>query len=237
MQLFYAPEINESNRFFTFSKEESRHIIKVLRKSSGDRIHITDGLGKEFACEIREDNPKHCEVEIIESFYHNKEWNYHLHLFVAPTKNMDRFEWFVEKCTEIGIDEITPIICDHSERKLIKIERIEKIAIAAAKQSLKWHFPKINAMTTFKDVINTSGADQNLIAHCYDEAKLGLFDSLDCNKPKINLFIGPEGDFSLEEVQYALDKDYRPISLGKSRLRTETAGVVACHTVSLKFEI
>lgn len=231
MQLFYNPEITDQSKQFTFDKTESRHIVRVLRKKEGDTILITNGLGDLFTSEIEIANDKRCLVKILESKSHKKPWNYYLHIAIAPTKLNDRFEWFLEKATEIGVDEITPIICDHSERKILKLDRMEKIVNSAAKQSLKFHFPKLNKPITFNQFINSEFNGQLFIAHCESTSKKSLKSAL---KPatKTTILIGPEGDFSTKEIQQSLEHNFIPVSLGESRLRTETAGIVAVHSVN-----
>jgi len=231
MQLFYNSEISSTTEQFTFDKTESRHIVKVLRKSEGDHIFITNGLGELFTSEIIIANDKRCLVQIKEVKTHNKPYNYYLHIAIAPTKLNDRLEWFLEKATEIGIDEITPIICDHSERKTVKMERMEKIVHSAAKQSLKFHFPKLNDPISFKQFMNSNFEGQLFIAHCEETDKKSLKSEL---KPNLNttILIGPEGDFSIKEIHQSLEHNFIPVSLGESRLRTETAGIVAVHSVA-----
>ena len=231
MQLFYNSEINSDSQQFTFDKTESRHIVRVLRKKEGDKIFITNGLGDLFTSEIEIANDKRCLVKILESKTHLKPWNYYLHIAIAPTKLNDRFEWFLEKATEIGIDEITPIICDHSERKVLKLDRMEKIVHSAAKQSLKFHFPKLNEPLSFIQFINSDFNGQLFIAHCEETSKKTLKSVL---KPSTNttILIGPEGDFSIKEIKQSLEHNFIPVSLGTSRLRTETAGIVAVHSVT-----
>jgi 16S rRNA (uracil1498-N3)-methyltransferase len=231
MQLFYNPTITKNTKQLTFDKTESRHIVRVLRKKEGDLVFITNGLGYLFTAKIILANDKKCLVEIIESENKPATKNYYLHIAIAPTKLNDRFEWFLEKATEIGIDEITPIICEHSERKVVKMKRMEKIIHAAAKQSLKFNFPKINEPTSFQKFIETSFEGKKLIAHCEDTAKNSLKSILQ-KKEKTTILIGPEGDFSTNEIQQSLEHNYIPVSLGESRLRTETAGVVAAHSVA-----
>ncbi len=232
MQLFYNRHIKPNDQAFSFDKIESKHIVRVLRKKAGDILYITNGFGFLFTAEVSIASDKKCMVNILNVEQKAKSWSYHLHIAIAPTKNNDRFEWFLEKATEIGIDEITPIICDHSERKFLKIARLQKIVEGAAKQSLKFHFPILNEPTTFKEFIAQHKATQLYIAHCEDEDKTPLQSQLD-NITDITILIGPEGDFSTEEIKNALSKKYIPISLGESRLRTETAGIVATHTVSI----
>lgn len=231
MQLFYNPTITKNTKQITFEKTESRHIVRVLRKKEGDLVFITNGLGYLFTAKIILANDKKCLVKIIESENKPTTKNYYLHIAIAPTKLNDRFEWFLEKATEIGIDEITPILCEHSERKVVKMERMEKIIHAAAKQSLKFTFPIINEPTTFKKFIETSFEGKKLIAHCENTTKNSLKSILQ-KKDKTTILIGPEGDFSPNEIQQSLEHNYIPVSLGESRLRTETAGVVATHSVA-----
>ncbi|RPE00053.1 16S rRNA (uracil(1498)-N(3))-methyltransferase [Aureibaculum marinum] len=231
MQLFYTPDITTTSDSFSFDKAESRHIVKVLRKKLGDPLYITNGKGHLFTSEITVSSDKNCSVKIIEVKTKEKPWKYNLHIALAPTKNIDRFEWFLEKATEIGIDEITPILCDHSERKIIKTDRLKRILESAMKQSLKYQLPKLNALTPFSEFIDTTTNSNLFIAHCENTQKKNLKEALEPNK-NATILIGPEGDFSTEEIKKALNKGYQPISLGESRLRTETAGVVAVNAVS-----
>ena len=236
MQLFYNQDINTSSDQISFTKEESRHIVKVLRKNIGDILNITDGKGKLFSAEVTQASDKKC-VAIIKNWDEKpKTWNYHLHIAIAPTKLNDRFEWFLEKATEIGIDEITPVLCDHSERRHVKPERMEKVIISAMKQSLKFNKPVLNGPIKFKDFIKKNDWDLGMMAHCEDGIKNHLSKHLPFPQ-KIMILIGPEGDFSVDEINQALAQAVKPITLGESRLRTETAGIVACHTVSLLNEI
>ena len=199
MQLFYNPNISDNAKEVTLDKEESRHIVKVLRMKESDTFKITNGKGSFFSAEIISANPKSCLVKIISQEKQNP-LPYQLHLAVAPTKLNDRYEWFLEKATEIGISEITPIICDHSERK---------------------------------DFIDSKKSSEELkyIAHCEETDKKSLKAVL-LPRQKITIMIGPEGDFSNEEIEFAKQSGFIPVTLGKSRLRTETAAVVACHSVA-----
>jgi len=230
MQLFYNPDIQETTSSFTFSKEESRHIVKVLRKSVGDVLSITNGNGWLFDAEIINADIKKCQANISNATKQSKR-NFKLHLAVAPTKMNDRFEWFLEKATEIGIDTITPILCDHSERKVIKLDRFEKILQSAMKQSLQYYLPTINELTSFNSFINTDFEGQRYIAHCEETDRKSLKAELQQNKD-ITILIGPEGDFSVKEIKMALQHNFIPVTLGNTRLRTETAAVVACHSVA-----
>lgn len=229
MQLFYSQNISTDNPTFTFDKDESKHIIKVLRRKIGDTLHVTDGNGNLFTTEITLDSDKACMTQIIEHklIPHTP---FRLHLAVAPTKMNERYEWFLEKATEIGIHEITPIICEHSERKIVKTERFERIVQSAMKQSLQMYLPKLNQPISLKEFLNQDHQGELYIAHCEeDQEKILLKDSILPHKNYL-LLVGPEGDFSPSEIQLALDKGYKPVSLGHTRLRTETAAVVAVHS-------
>ncbi|WP_435139419.1 16S rRNA (uracil(1498)-N(3))-methyltransferase [Formosa sp. A9] len=231
MQLFYNPDITENSQELAFSKDESRHIIKVLRKTNGDMLQVTNGNGWLFNVKLTLADIRNCLAVITEkTFQHPKP--YRVHLAVAPTKMNDRYEWFLEKATEIGIDTITPIICDHSERKVVKLERFEKILQSAMKQSLHYYMPVLNAPTSFKDFIAAPFEGQKFIAHCEETQKTSLKHSLNPNTD-ITILIGPEGDFSTQEIALALKNNFKPVALGNTRLRTETAAIVACHTAAL----
>ena len=229
MQLFYNPTINEATETFSFDKEESKHIIKVLRKKDTDILHVTNGLGFLFTTEITLASDTKCTVKII-SFEKAAASKFRLHLAVAPTKMNDRYEWFLEKATEIGIQEITPIICDHSERKVINNERFDKILLAAMKQANELYLPNLNPAITFKEFMNLQNDDIKYIAHCEETDKKTLKSVLQSNQ-NITMLIGPEGDFSQKEIALALSNNYTAVSLGNTRLRTETAAIVACHSV------
>jgi 16S rRNA (uracil1498-N3)-methyltransferase len=229
MQLFFT-ENPESE--IVLSKEESKHATKVLRKKEGDILNFTDGKGGFYKAEITVADTKKCRLQIISSEQKPKQHNYHLHIAIAPTKNMDRYEWFLEKATEIGIDEITPIICEHSERKVIKTERCNRILLSAMKQSLKLHLTKLNETITLKDFLKQDFEGNKYIAHCEDGEKTELRKEEKTEKTLI--LIGPEGDFSPTEVELALENQFKTVSLGGSRLRTETAGIVAVHTINMK---
>jgi len=230
MNLFYAPDITPP--VFQLNAEESKHIIKVLRMKQGDTVHFTDGKGHLFHCRITEDNPRACIVEIIKTEEGNDRRNFYLHMAVAPTKNINRFEWFLEKATEIGVDQITPFISEHSERKVIKPERLNRVITAAVKQSLKtWH-PVLDDAMNFSEVIKTDFNGDKYIAYIDPEVTLELSKAYTPGSNAIVL-IGPEGDFSPEEIELAKKEGFIPVKLGPSRLRTETAGVTACHTINL----
>jgi 16S rRNA (uracil1498-N3)-methyltransferase len=229
MQLFYNPTIDETTENFSFDKEESKHIIKVLRKKDTDILFVTNGLGLLFKTEITLASDNKCTVQIL-NVEKTEPSKYHLHLAVAPTKMNDRYEWFLEKATEIGIHEITPIICDRSERKVVNRERFEKILLTAMKQSNVLFLPKLNDAVTFKEFIKHKNEGLQLIAHCEETDKKSLKSVLKTNE-NVTLLIGPEGDFSEKEIVLAIENNFIPVTLGDTRLRTETAAIVACHSV------
>jgi 16S rRNA (uracil1498-N3)-methyltransferase len=235
MQLFYNPDIKENTSQIIFPKEESRHIIKVLRKSEGDILHITNGFGWLFIAKITVADIKNCVAIVTNTEYQTKR-SYQVHLAVAPTKMNDRYEWFLEKATEIGIDTITPVICDNSERKVIKTDRFEKILQSAMKQSLSCYMPKLNNAKAFSDFIADSFVGQKFIAHCEETDKKSLKNEILPNQD-ITILIGPEGDFSVKEIEMAIHTNFIPVTLGNTRLRTETAAIVACHSVAFVNEI
>ena len=229
MQLFYNPDIDETTETFSFDKEESRHIIKVLRKKDSDILHVTNGAGLVFETKITLASDNKCIVEVL-SIKKSPEPKFRLHLAVAPTKMNDRFEWFLEEATEIGIQEITPVFCDRSERKVVNKERFEKIILSAMKQSNETYLPKLNEAISFKEFIKQKNEGLQLIAHCEETDKKSLKEVLKPNE-NVTLLIGPEGDFSEKEIALAIENNFQPVMLGNTRLRTETAAVVACHSV------
>lgn len=229
MQLFYNPTIDETTENFSFDKEESKHIIKVLRKKDTDILFVTNGLGLLFKTEITLASDNKCTVQIL-TVEKTEPLKFQLHLAVAPTKMNDRYEWFLEKATEIGIHEITPIICDRSERKVVNRERFEKILLTAMKQSNVLFLPKLNEAVTFKEFIKRKNKGLQLIAHCEETDKKSLKSVLKTNE-NVTLLIGPEGDFSEKEIALAIENNFIPVTLGDTRLRTETAAIVACHSV------
>ena len=229
MHVFYTPDIQSHAEL---PEEEAAHAIRVLRLQTGDEVTLTDGKGNFYRAEISTATNKRCLVNILETIPQAPLWSGYLHIAMAPTKNMDRTEWFAEKATEIGFDELTFLNCRFSERKVIKTERIEKILISAVKQSLKATLPILNEMIDFNKFMNKDFKGQKFIAHCYEGEKPLLKDVLHKGEDALVL-IGPEGDFSPEEVEKAIAKGFTPVSLGKSRLRTETAALVACHTLNL----
>ena len=229
MQLFYIQ--NPENEII-LSAEESKHATKVLRKKEGDILNFTDGKGVFYKAEITISDTRKCRLKIVSSEQKEKQHNYHLHIAIAPTKNMDRYEWFLEKATEIGIDEITPIICHHSERKVLKTERCNRILLSAMKQSLKFHLPKLNEAITLKNFLKQDFEGNKYIAHCEEGNKTELKEKK--KEKRTLILIGPEGDFSPTEIELALQNEFKAVSLGTSRLRTETAGLVAVHTINIK---
>jgi 16S rRNA (uracil1498-N3)-methyltransferase len=230
MQLFYTPNIS-NEKTYTLSESESKHAIRVLRLKLKDVVQLIDGKGNFYEAIIIDDNPKKCDVEITEITQEVITKPY-LHIAIAPTKNNDRLEWFTEKCTEIGINEITPILCQHSERKNLKTDRLVKTSIAAMKQSLKASLPLVNELTNFKDLLATNFNGKKYIAHCYNQNQSHLKDLLIKGENAL-ILIGPEGDFSEEEIAFSIKSGLTPISLGTSRLRTETAGILACTNFNL----
>jgi len=225
--LFYSPAIRQNS---LLPEKESQHCVKVLRMREGDKLTVTDGKGSFYECILVQPNPKQCMVSIQNSIERPKGWDYNLQLAFAPTKQMERNEWFVEKAVEIGIDTITPILCHYSERKEIKTERLEKIAISAMKQSQQAYLPEIEELTGFKDIISQPFNGKKYIAHCYDLPKEPLSQLYQKGEDAL-ILIGPEGDFSQEEVEKAIAAGFEPVTLIKSRLRTETACLVAIHTI------
>lgn len=229
MVIFYAPDIAQTP---FLPEEESLHCVKVLRMQCGERLNIIDGCGSLYEAEIVVAHHKRTEVRILSAIHDYGKRNFNLHLAVAPTKNIDRFEWFVEKATEIGFDTLTPLLCRFSERKVIKPERIEKILVSAAKQSYKAKIPTLNPMVDLSSFISKVSEPKRFIAHCYDMPKEHLLRACSAGGDVL-VMVGPEGDFSQEEVALAMQNNFNAISLGDSRLRTETAGVVACHLVTI----
>lgn len=229
MYLFYAPDLDMQDCFL--NEEESRHCIKVLRLQKDDAIEVIDGQGNFYHATITNPDAKKTRFVILKTENNFGKRNHHLHIAVAPTKNIERLEWFVEKATEIGIDEITPILCQRSERKTINHERLNKVITSAVKQSLKAYHPKLNPLTTLPALINQQPSAQKWMAHCLDTEKVSIKEAL---VPQNNylILIGPEGDFSPQEIDLALKNQYQAITLGNSRLRTETAALEACFEVN-----
>lgn len=229
MHLFYTPDIAHSHEL---PADEAAHALRVLRLQPGDEVRLTDGQGGFYHARISECNRKRCMVEVIEREEQAPLWTGHLHLALAPTKNMDRMEWLAEKATEIGFDELTFLNCQWSERRIVKGERIEKILISAMKQSLKARLPKLNDITDFAQFVKQPISGQKFIAHCHEGEKTPLRQALQPAQDTLVL-IGPEGDFSPDEVALAVAEGFTPVTLGHTRLRTETAALVAVHLMNL----
>ena len=240
MEIFYAYEAD--GRFCRLDADESGHCCRVLRHRAGDEINVIDGQGTMFRCRLVDDNPKGAGAEVLEAFPGWGGHPYRLTVACCPTKNNDRFEWFVEKATEVGVDRIVPLIGDRSERKVYKTDRALRIALSATKQSLKSRIPQIDEPVSVKDFISHSGLDPEslkLIAYCFegDTRRISIQEALRAYDGRdVTVLIGPEGDFSPEEARLAVEKGYSPVHLGASRLRTETAAVVAATAVYLSFE-
>lgn len=228
MFLFYTPDIQIDQ---TLSPQESAHAVRVLRLREGDDIMLTDGCGNTFRGRITMPHPKACRFEVVQRI-EQPQRRYKVHIAIAPTKNIERTEWAVEKCTEIGVDTITPLLCRYSERKQLKLDRLQNIIVSACKQSLKASFPVLNPMMPVEQFIRQCNATQRFIAHCYESDKQQLANLA---RPLTDtvVMIGPEGDFSEAEVEHALAAGFLPVALGNERLRTETAAIAACHTISV----
>jgi 16S rRNA (uracil1498-N3)-methyltransferase len=234
VHLFYTPDINSQSSLYTLNEDESKHCVRVLRMNEGDRIRLIDGKGNFYEAVISDTNPKRCTVSIESIHPDPGKRDFIIHIAIAPTKNTDRLEWFLEKATEIGIDEITPVECEHSERAVVKTERLNRVITAAMKQSMKAYHPLLNELSSLKEAILGSKdfEGQKFIAHCRPGEKQPLKEAYAKGRSAM-ILIGPEGDFSVDEVNFATAHGFIPVSLGSSRLRTETAAVVACHTIIL----
>ncbi|TZF86355.1 16S rRNA (uracil(1498)-N(3))-methyltransferase (plasmid) [Pedobacter sp. BS3] len=226
MHIFYTPDI-VPDAAYELNEEESKHCVRVLRLQQGDEIVLVDGKGGFFNAVIENIHPRKVSVAIVHSRYDYGKRNHYLHIAIAPTKNIERIEWFLEKATEIGVDEVSFIICDRSERKDIKLERLNKIITAAVKQSIKAYHPRLNEAVKYKTFLQQKPAGQKFIAHCIDAQKSYVKDLMNLNGT-YTVLIGPEGDFTPAEVDAALQAGYQPVTLGESRLRTETAALEAC---------
>lgn len=230
VHLFYQPGLSAET--ILLSEDESKHAIRVLRLGIGDSVALVDGKGTRAIAEVVSDHPKRCELRVIKRTHEAPSRSYHLHVAVAPTKNNERIEWFLEKATEIGIDELTLLGCEHSERTTVKAERLEKVAVSAMKQSQQSWLPVINGMVPFDGFVKTAAADVKLIAHC-DEGTKNPLATFSFTGKKVLVLIGPEGDFSRAEVETALGSHYTAVSLGETRLRTETAALYAVNALSV----
>lgn len=225
--IFYSPDIKHTHQL---PEQESQHCVKVLRMKEGDKLTVTDGKGFFYDCTLIQAHHKHCVLSIDKEISQPKSWNFNLQIAFAPTKNIDRIEWFSEKATEIGIDRLTPLLCRFSERKELKTERLEKIVVSAMKQSQQAVKPIVDEMMAFDRFIEQPFDGRKFIAHCYPILKRPLTKAYNKGENTL-ILIGPEGDFSEEEVQKAVNLGYEPISLGENRLRTETACLAAAHTI------
>ncbi len=231
MHLFYTPDIEPTHPQYFLSEEESKHAVRVLRLNVGDQVQLIDGRGGLYTAEIKDAHPKRTILQITNVVTDFNKRNHYLHIAIAPTKNIERLEWFLEKATEIGIDEISLIICQRSERKEAKVDRLNKIITSAIKQSLKAYHPILNEPEPLSKLLSRNFDGQKFIAHCEEGDKTSLKQDISLNG-KYLILIGPEGDFSPKEIADALQSDYKAITLGKSRLRTETAALEACFEVN-----
>jgi len=234
VHLFYTPDL--SGEIYTLPEEESKHCTRVLRLSHGDTVYLVDGHGGLYTAIIQDAHQKRCQLQIIDKQIEYGKLPYISHIAVAPTKNLDRIEWFVEKAVEIGISEITFLLCEHSERRSLRLDRLEKIAVSAMKQSKKGYLPLLNDMTPFDRFIQRAVPERTFIAHLEDDATKGIKEYYRVGQPHC-ILIGPEGDFSPAEIKAAYEAGIRPVTLGQSRLRTETAALVACHTLNVLHDI
>lgn len=230
MHVFYTPDITDAD--YVLNEEESRHCMKVLRLVVGDVVHLIDGSGGLYEAEIITESKRNVTLRVLDTKKGYQKRNHRLHIAVAPTKNIDRLEWFLEKATEIGIDEITPVICDRSERKIVKEDRLNKVITSAVKQSLQAYHPVLNEAVSLKELINNQQADYKLIAHCIDGEPRNFISEITEPGKSYLILIGPEGDFTPNEIELALQNDFKPLTLGNTRLRTETAALAACFEVN-----
>nr|WP_276898891.1 16S rRNA (uracil(1498)-N(3))-methyltransferase [Pedobacter kyonggii] len=230
MHIFYTPDITQNT--YTLNEEESKHCVRVLRLSIGSIVNLVDGKGGFYTAEITSDNPKKVSLSIlkVEMEFHKR--NHYLHIAVAPTKNIDRIEWFLEKATELGIDEITPIITGRSERRVVKEDRLNKVITSAIKQSIKAYHPKLNDAISFDTFLKEPFDGDKLIAHCIDNDEKQYISKLVTPHQKYLILIGPEGDFTPDEVNLALNKGFKALTLGDNRLRTETAALSVCFEIN-----
>jgi 16S rRNA (uracil1498-N3)-methyltransferase len=234
VHLFYTPDIERE--FYVLQEDESKHCTRVLRLQQGDTVYLVDGVGGLYTAIIQDAHPKKCRLQIMDKQIEYGKLPYSSHIVVAPTKNIERIEWFVEKAVEIGISEISFILCEHSERRQMRLDRIEKIAISAMKQSQKGYMPLINDIIPFDRFVQKCLPEQTFIAHLEEDATKSIKEYY---KPGLQhcIMIGPEGDFSEHEIATAYKAGIRPVTLGQSRLRTETAALVACHTLHVLHDV
>ena len=230
MHIFYTPDITQNT--YTLNEEESKHCVRVLRLTTGSIVNLVDGKGGFYTAEITSDNPKKVSLSIlnVETEFHKR--NHYLHIAVAPTKNIDRMEWFLEKATELGIDEVTPIITDRSERRVVKEDRLNKVITSAVKQSIKAYHPKLNDAIAFDAFLKEPFDGNKLIAHCINNGEKQYISKLVAPHQKYLILIGPEGDFTPDEVNLALNKGFKALTLGDNRLRTETAALSVCFEIN-----
>lgn len=229
MQVFYAPEIDCD--VHVLDENESKHIIRVMRMKKGMQVKLIDGKGNLYDGEISDDNPRHCSIRITGVIRDFEKRNYRLHIAISPLKNTDRLEWFIEKSVEMGIDAITPLICHNTEKPSVKLERLKSIIVSAMKQSLKATDTLLNAPVSFSDFISSNHEGIRMIAHCNTSFERSSIADVCMKTEDALILIGPEGDFTEEEIRMASVKGFTGVHLGKSRLRTETAGIAACHSV------
>jgi 16S rRNA (uracil1498-N3)-methyltransferase len=230
MHVFYTPDITSTE--YILNEEESRHCMKVLRLVIGDVVHLIDGRGGLYEAEIIAESKRNVTLHVLKTTEEYQKRSHNLHIAVAPTKNIDRLEWFLEKATEIGIDQITPLICERSERKAVKEDRLNKVITSAVKQSLQAYHPLLNEALTLKELIIKHTADYKMIAHCIDEEPRQFISNISSPGKSYLILIGPEGDFTPNEIRLALQNDFKPLTLGNTRLRTETAALAACFEVN-----
>jgi 16S rRNA (uracil1498-N3)-methyltransferase len=236
MQLYFINPVSEPVPCpVTLGADESFHCIKVLRMRSGDKLNLTDGKGNLYQGQLLGENIKSCPVMLLNVTPEYGKRPFSVHMAVAPTKNLARYEWFLEKATEIGVDEITPLLCEHSERVNIRVDRLQKIILSAAKQSVKTYLPVLHEPAKFEDFIRLQHSPSRFVAYVEEHQPHHLkiaYKSGDCT-----ILIGPEGDFSKKEMESAIQQKFEPVSLGPSRLRTETAAIVACHIINIANEL
>jgi 16S rRNA (uracil1498-N3)-methyltransferase len=230
MHVFYTPDISSNE--YVLNEEESRHCTKVLRLGTGSLVYLIDGVGGLYKAEITGEHKKHVSLKVIEAKQEYQKRNHHLHIAIAPTKNIDRLEWFLEKATEIGIEEITPVICDRSERKIVKEDRLYKVITSAVKQSLQAYHPVLNPQVSLSAFLKQQNDSIKMIAHCLENEPRQFIADVAKAGARYTILIGPEGDFTGHEIETALQSGYKPLTLGNTRLRTETAGLAACFEVN-----
>jgi len=230
MHVFYTPDISSNE--YVLNEEESRHCTKVLRLGIGSLVYLIDGIGGLYKAEITGEHKKHVGLKVIEAKHEYQKRNHHLHIAIAPTKNIDRLEWFLEKATEIGIEEITPVICDRSERKIVKEDRLYKVITSAVKQSLQAYHPVLNPQVPLAAFLKQQNDSVKMIAHCLENEPRQFITNVTKPGERYTILIGPEGDFTTHEIEMALQSGYKPLTLGNTRLRTETAGLAACFEVN-----